>query len=257
MRHLRWFTCFLLLSPVLASEPAREPQPEEILRLAAARESEFQKVWQQYTYTQRILFQVLSWDGEPREQQEVVIEAYFTNDGRRHTRIVSQRGGLMSVGVSPEDISDAVSLQPFVLTLEELPKYEAKYRGKERVDELNTYVFDVKPRRVSRQERRFKGRIWIDDVDFQVVMTRGKIEPDLPNNKFPRFETLREQIDGRYWFPTWTEADDVLTFGDPGGQFRRVRVRQLVTYGDYRKFEVGTSIRFEEPVPAPADPEEP
>lgn len=253
MKLLRWSCWLLLFSPVLASDPAREPTPEEIIRRSAERESEFQKVWQQYTYTQRILFQVLSWDGEPREQQELVVEAYFTNDGKRHTRVISQRGGLRSVGVSPEDISDAVSLQPFVLTQEELPKYQVKYRGKERVDELDTYVFDIKPRRVDREERRFKGRIWIDDTDFQIVMTRGKIEPDLPDNKFPRFETLREQIDGQYWFPTWTEADDVLTFGDPGGRFHRVRVRQLITYGNYRKFEVGTSIQFEEAAPPPGD----
>jgi hypothetical protein len=253
MQHLRWLAWLVFLSPVVASDPARDLTPEELIQRSAERESEFRKVWEHYTYTQRILFQVLSWDGEPREQQELVVEVYFTNDGQRHTRVISQRGGLLSIAVSPEDISDAVSLQPFVLTLEELPKYQVKYRGKERVDELDTYVFDVKPRRVDRRERRFKGRIWIDDADFQIVMTRGKIEPDLPNNKFPRFETLREQIDGRYWFPTWTEADDVLTFGDPGGRFRRVRVRQLITYGNYRKFEVDASIRFEEPTPPPGD----
>jgi hypothetical protein len=221
---------------------------EEIIARFARKESEFREVWQQYTYTQRVLFQVLSRRGEPREQREMVFEVYFTNDGRRQTRVVSDRGGLRSVGVTQEDIDDAVSLQPFVLTTDEVDQYRIRYRGRERVDELDTYVFDVRPHRIERGERYFRGRIWVDDRDFQIVMTRGKIEPDYRDNKFPEFETLREQIDGDYWFPTWTEADDVLHFGDPLRGYHNVRVRMLITYGNFQKYEVGTTIQFGEPV---------
>lgn len=225
-----------------------DPEPEEIIERFSRKESEFRDLWQQYTYTQRILFQVLSRGGEPREQREMVIEVYFTNDGRRQTRVVSDRGGLRSVGVTQHDIDDAVSLQPFVLTTEERDLYRIRYRGRERIDELDTYVFDVRPHRIERGERYFQGRIWVDDRDFQIVMTRGKIVPDYRDNKFPEFETLREQIDGDYWFPTWTEADDVLQFGDARRGHHNVRVRILITYGNYQRYEVGTTIRFGEPV---------
>jgi len=45
---------------------------------------------------------------------------------------------------------------------------------------------------------------------LQIVKTSGKavgiVNKD--TNQFPKFETYREQIDGKYWFPTYTKADD-------------------------------------------------
>ena len=218
---MKTILCILLLAIPGLNLMAADPDPEEIIKRFAAKEAEFKKVWQQYTYTQRILFQVLSLDGEVREEQEMWIEVYFNSDGERKTRTLEERGQLRSVRVSKEDLDDAIYRQPFVLTTEELPNYRIEYRGEKLVDELYTYVFDVEPR------------------DLKIVMTKGKIVPDYSDNKFPRFETVREQIDGDYWFPTWTEADDVLRFGR-----RQVRVRELITYEDFKKFEVNTSIRY-------------
>ena len=218
---------------------------EEIIKRFAAKEAEFKEVWRTYTYSQHIVFQVLNQSGDVREQQEVRVEVYFTREGERKTRIVEDRGRLESVQVSQEDMDDATQRQPFVLTSDELDKYKIKYKGKETVDELGTYVFEVKPRKINKGNRYFKGRIWVDDLDFQIVMTRGKIVPDYSNNKFPEFETVRQQIDGQYWFPTWTKAEDVLEFGSFMGPRRRVHVREFITYEDFQKFEVNTSIQYE------------
>lgn len=225
------------------------PTAEEIIQRFASREAEFREVWQKYTYTQQILFQVLDDAGRVREEQEMSVEVYFTSDGKRKSRVLSRQGSLRSVQVTQEDVEDALHRQPFVLTTEELSHYEIKYRGEERVDELDTFVFDVEPKKVKKDSRRFKGRIWVDDRDFQIVMTRGKIVPDYGNNRFPEFETVREQIDGKYWFPTWTLADDVLQFGNIFGGGQRVHVRELITYRDFRKFDVDTSITYEAPKP--------
>jgi outer membrane lipoprotein-sorting protein len=240
-----WALLTLLLIPgTLFGAEKKELTPAQIVQRFAAKESEFRKVWETYTYTQRILFQVLGRSNQVREQREMIVEVYFTKEGKRETRVVSDRGELVSVGVTREDMSDAISLQPFVLTTEELSKYEIKFEGKEQVDELYTYVFEVKPKKKERGERYFQGKIWVDDLDLQIVMTRGKIVPDYANNKFPEFETVREQIDGAYWFPTWTEADDVLFFGDSWRGGRRVHIRQLITYSDYQQFKVGTAIKY-------------
>ena len=234
--------CILLLVvPGWNLKAAQDLDPEDIIKRFAAKEAEFKEVWEQYTYTQHILFQVLSLDGEHvREEQQMTVEVYFTSDGERKTRTLEERGQLRSVGVSEEDLEDAIYRQPFVLTTEELPNYKIEYRGEKLIDELYTYEFDVEPRELKRGQRYFKGRIWVDDIDFQIVMSIGKVVPDYSDNKFPRFETVREQIDGDYWFPTWTEADDILRFGR-----RQVRVRELITYQDFRKFEVNTSIQYE------------
>ena len=220
-------------------EAKTKPTPQEIIKRFSEKESEFKKTFAQYTYTQHILFQVLSRAGRVREQREMVVEIYFTKDGERQEKILRDRGRLRSVRVSQEDIDDALNVQPFALTAEDLPKYKIKYKGKARVDELDTYMFDVKPRKIRKRKRYFKGRIWVDDEDLQIVRTIGKAVPDYSNNKFPEFETLREQIDGEHWFPTWTEADDVLEFRN-----KDVRVRELITYQKFKKFEVGTSIKY-------------
>ncbi len=237
---MKRIVCILLLAiPGLNLRAAEDVDPEEIIKRFAAKELEFKAVWEQYTYTQHILFQILSFEGDVQEEQEMTVEVYFTSDGKRKTRTLEERGQLRSLRVSKEDLDDAIYRQPFVLTTEELPNYRIEYRGEKLIDELYTYEFDVEPRKIEKGQRYFKGRIWVDDIDFQIVMTQGKVVPDYSNNKFPKFETVREQIDGDYWFPTWTEADDILQFGQ-----RRVRIRELITYGNFKKFEVNTSIKY-------------
>ncbi|RPI29130.1 MAG: hypothetical protein EHM61_02735 [Acidobacteria bacterium] len=214
--------------------------PQEIITKFAQKESEFRNLWEKYTYTQKVEFQVLGRSGAVKERRMMEIEVYFTTEGKRQTRVLYDRGELRSLQVTKEDIGDAVGLQPFVLTTEQLPEYDIKYEGEERVDELDTYVFEVEPKKIDKKKRYFQGRLWVDKVDFQIVMTRGKAVPDLGSNKFPAFETVREQIDGVYWFPTWTKADDVLDFGR-GNQHH---VRMFITYENFKKFEVGTSIKY-------------
>ena len=112
------------------------------------------------------------------------------------------------------------------------------------MDELTTFVFSVGPKTLEKGQRYFEGQIWVDDRDYQIVKTYGKAVPDLRGKKgeenlFPRFETYREQIDGKYWFPTWTGADDTLQFSS-GAQ----RIRMLVRYQDYKQFRSDVDIKF-------------
>ena len=109
----------------------------------------------------------------------------------------------------------------------------------------------VLPKKVS--ERFFEGRIWVDQQDLQIVKVRGKGVPE-GNQRFPLFETYRQQVDGRYWFPTYTYADDELFF--PKGSV--VHVRMVVRYVDYKRFrskvritDVDGSELKSEPSPSP------
>src|SRR6185295_2564710 len=105
------------------------------------------------------------------------------------------------------------------------------YVGKEKIDELNLYVFDVKPKEIRKGERYLQGRIYVDDHDLQIVKVAGQAVPETENNKYPHFETYRENIDERYWFPTYTYGDDVL-------QFKRnpIRLRMVIKFTNYKKF---------------------
>ena len=83
------------------------------------------------------------------------------------------------------------------------------------------------------------GRIWVDDRDLQIVKAKGKAGPETKTNKFPTVETYREQIDGKYWFPTYVYADDDLVF-DNGSD---VRIRMRVKYSDYKVGRGTVTIR--------------
>ena len=95
-------------------------------------------------------------------------------------------------------------------------------------------------------ERYFQGKIWVDDRDFQIVKTYGKgvgLLKKNEDNQFPNFETYRQQVDGKYWFPVYTHADDVLHF-----QNSSQRIRMVVKYQDYKRFGADTSVTFGEEV---------
>jgi hypothetical protein len=117
--------------------------------------------------------------------------------------------------------------------------YNLKYEGKERVDELDCYVFSVKPRNTRGDRLYFQGKIWVDDTDLQIVRTVGKPVPQRRDNQFPEFETIRQVIDDQYWFPVWTHADSRLRFT---GQ--TVHVEETITYEEYRKFGSKATIDF-------------
>jgi hypothetical protein len=142
---------------------------------------------------------------------------------------------------TPEDEEVINNLQPFALTEKELPLYNLTYQGKEKVDELDCYVFSVSPKSIKGKKMYFEGKIWVDDRDLQIVRTVGKPVPQKKNgNQFPDFETIRQMIDKQYWFPVWTHADSRLHFeGDT------VRIEETITYEDYKRFASKTSIQFE------------
>jgi len=224
---------------------------DEIIRRFAAQETEFKQARDNYTYKQTVY--VREYDssgiagGEFRRTSEIV----FNPEGRRFERITyAPPPTLQLVTFSQEDLHDLENIQPFVLTTEDLPKYDLQYEGRERIDEISTYVFRVSPKRIEKGERYFDGRIWVDDQDLQIVKTHGKAVPDIhkknQENLFPMFETYRENIDGKYWFPTYTRADDVLHFrnGD-------VRIRVIIRYQDYKQFRVTSRILGAEPVTTP------
>lgn len=222
------------------SRPQRRLTPSDVILQFAAKEAEFRKVWEKYTYRQNILIEVLGPGKVVESSRTLEVEVYFNTDGERKTRLLSDRGELKGLIFTPEDIENATELQPFVLTTEQLPHYAIDYLKQEHVDELDTYVFDVRPRHMEKGKRYFLGRIWVDMRDLQIVMSRGRVVPE-GKQRFPTFETVRSQVDGEYWFPVWAEADEDLLF-DSG---QAIHLHQLITYGDFQKFEVTTGIRYE------------
>jgi len=222
------------------SDPPSIPV-DQIIQKFAQREEDFKRERDNFTYTQKVVIQELDEDNQPDGEFRVESDIIFTPDGKRieHVTYAPQQS-LKRILLTQQDMDDVEHVQPFVLTTVELPKYDVKYVGREQIDELGTYVFDVAPKKIEKGQRYFQGRIWVDDRDLQIVKTYGRAEGFKKKNEdsaFPRFETFRENIEGHYWFPTYTRADDVLHF-----KLSDVHIRMTIRYENYKRF--GSTIKI-------------
>jgi len=233
-------------APVAASQHASLGPPsvpvDGIIKKFAAQEQEFKVERDNFTYTQTFVIQTLDTSGRTDGEYRMTSEIVFTPEGKRYEKVTNAPAPTLErISLSQQDLDDLEHVQPFVLTTTELPKYDVKYVDHVQLDELTTYVFDVAPKTIEKNQRYFQGRIWVEDKDLEIVKTDGKAVPDIrkggQENVFPRFETFRENIEGRYWFPTYTRSHDVLHFktGD-------VPIRMVVKYENYKRFGVTVKI---------------
>jgi hypothetical protein len=249
-------------TPVAATTAAPAVDADEIIRKFAAKEKQFAEALENYTYRQTSKILELDDSGEAVGKFEQTADMNFSPEGKRIEYIVrAPVSTLKNLILTGEDLDDLKNTQPFVLTTDQLPLYDVRYLGKQNADEIPCYVFSVKPKKLTPGKRFFEGQIWVDDRDFQIVKTYGKAvgyQKKSDDQQFPMFETLREQIDGKYWFPTYTHADDTLHF-----KTSSQKIRMLVTYKDYKKFSGKSTIQFgdvvddkskDQPKPAPQKP---
>jgi hypothetical protein len=227
-----------------------DAQVQEIIAKFAAKEADFARARENYTYRQTARIQELEPDAVPRGRYEMVTDIIFSPEGKRTERVVwAPVSTLKNIQMTPEDEQDLRNVQPFVLTSSEILKYWVRYLGKQLADEIPCYLFAVKPKKLEKGERYFQGIVWVDDRDLQIVKSYGRgvglIRKGF-DNLFPKFETYREQIDGKYWFPTYTRADDTLAF-QSGPQ----RIRMTVRYEDYKQFKSEIQIKYGEQAPSP------
>jgi hypothetical protein len=216
----------------------QQPKPStqqlaDIIQKFAAAESRNKKARNNYTYTQDFDIKTLGIGGYITGEFHRVSDIVYDDRGSRVEKITFfPAPTLTELGITKEDMDDLAGVQPFALTLEDLPKYQVDFVGKERVDELQTYSFDIKPRQFVKGQRYFQGRIWVDDQDLQIVKAKGKGVPDEGDQQFPNFESYRENVDGKYWFPTYVYADDELVFK----KGPTVHMKMVVRYTAYKKF---------------------
>jgi hypothetical protein len=222
--------------------------PEDIIKKFAAKESEFREALNHYTYRRMARVQTLDDDNKVDGEWYQVDDVTFDPTGRRMEKTVfAPENTLQRVIMTPSDLQDIQQGYPFVLTTEEIALYNVKYVGKQQVDEVKCYVFDVAPKQIEKNKRYFLGRIWVDATDLQIVVTNGRMVPDDTRKNHedlhPPFMTWRQQVDGHYWFPVYTKGEGILHFSAgnyTGGD--DVHIRDTVKYTDYKRF--GSTIKI-------------
>ena len=256
-------------APALVNRSGAPADVDRIIRDFTAREAEFRRALSEYAFKRDAVVQSIAFGGQISGEYHRVSRFLIDEQGNRMEKIIFfPIPTLSAITLSPEDLEGFGGINAFALEASKLGEYDLAYVGKERVDEIDTHVFDVTPKLLSDQRRlkelkkakkvgtHFQGRIWVDDRDHQIVKARGKQVPEF-DQRFPVFETYREQIDGKYWFPTYVYADDELVFKNGS----TVRMRMRIKFEEYehlrgrvRVIEEGQPGEEKKPEPKPAKP---
>ncbi len=269
MKKLLLAICLLILT-VPAFYAQKEDQitkaslsPEEIQKVIKAfsdHETTYRRALNNYSFKRDAIVQTLGFGaGQVTGQYHRTSLFTFDDSGKKYEKILFfPMPTLTEIQITPADLEDLGGVNPFALEPEKLSYYNVTFVGKQKIDELDLYVFDVAPKvmpEVKSGLRLFQGRIWVDDHDLQIVKSKGKGVPEDKKSKYPVVETWRENIGGKYWFPTFATSNDELLFESTG---QTVRLRLRIRYTDYKEASATVRILDDDeevkptPTPAPA-----
>jgi hypothetical protein len=242
VRNIALIVASGLFFPALHLEAA-DPPPG-LLKKVAQRETEAAQARENYTYRQSVTVQELDDQGKMTGQWREVRDITFSPSRVRYEQVVEPaRSTLMRIRLTPEDFADLRNVQPFLLTVDNLALYEGQYKGEETMDGQLCFVEYIRPKQIFPKVRFFEGTLWVRESDLAVVRTEGQAVPQIETTKeqnlFPHFTTIRREIDGKFWFPVETYADDTLFFRD-----WPQRIRVEIRYLNYKRFEAESTITF-------------
>ena len=238
---------------------------DRIIKTFTAKESEARTALTQYVFNRSASFSTIGLGGNITGTFRRDSFMNVSPEGTRVEKILfAPVPTLTEITITPEDLEDLGGVNPFALEPSVINLYNLTYIGKEKIDELDLYVFDVAPKVMpdpkKTKQRLFLGRIWVDDRDLQIVKSKGKGVPEWKNNRFPVVDTLRVNVDGKYWFPADSRSDDEIVFDN--GNVVKMRVR--VKYTNYRQGKGDVKILDDEqevkeeikpsPTPTPKKP---
>jgi hypothetical protein len=240
----------IVASAICAAEP-----PSGFLRKIAERETANARARENYTFRQSVAVQEFDVHGGITGEYGEVRDITFSPAvGRFEKVIVPGHSTLTRVRLTKEDFNDIRNIEPFLLTTETVPLYEGRYEGEETVDGVACFVEHVRPKQILAGQRFFEGTLWVRQSDFAVLRAQGQAVPQIDNlkeqNLTPHFTTIRREIDGKWLFPVETYSDDTLFFRD----FPQ-RLRTIVRYMNYKKFEAESTITFGEAEPDAKPPQ--
>lgn len=225
---------------------------DAIIKRFGERESLFAKAREGYTFRQTVKVDTLAEDTNRIDgEYQQVTDITFDAAGKRVEHVVfAPQNTLERVLMTPTDFDEIEHRLPFILTTEDQPKYDITYLGRQHIDELDTYVFSVTPKVMEKNQHYFQGKIWVDQQDTQIVLINGMTVPQDRRRGHedlqPPFTTYYEQVDGKYWFPTYTKAEGELHFQAQNGALSEdVHMRNVVKYTDYKQYHSSARIIFD------------
>jgi hypothetical protein len=237
-----------------------EPEPpappslpvEEIIRRFSQKEDEYLNSRPNYGFRKSVRIQEFGPDGGAIGEFLRVTEYQKLADGRVAMRAIEKpQSTLQGVYLAPEDLDALDRIPAYPLTSGQLAKYDLKFIGRELVDEVDCYIFQVKPRMVERAKAYFEGVVWVDAQYLEVVKTYGKWVTEQGDTRgiaqlpFSLFETYRENVAGKYWFPNYLRSDDTLHTKEGD-----IPVRLVIKWSDFKPAGAAQSVPKASPSPS-------
>jgi len=230
--------------------------PAEIIKAFSEKEQLYVSTRPTYSYRKTIRIQELGSDGRPTGEYVATYDAARAGDGKLYEKAVSApETSLEYLQFEPDDVQLLTRIPAFPVTASLLPKYNLQYLNTETVDEVECYIFQVSPKTLDRQHPLFDGVIWVDQKYLEVVKTYGRWITDLgevhpPSLPFTMFETYRENVDGKYWFPNYSRAEGVYKMKN-----RDVPIRVTIKWTNFKPFPaMPVETASPETAPPPAAP---
>jgi len=207
---------------------------DKIVKKFTENEFNFRQALSIYAFNRDATIQTLGLGGQITGTYKRQSFMTFNTDGTRFEKILYfPVSTLTEVDFTAADLENLGGINPFAIEPKVVNQYNFSYVGKEKIDELDLYVFDVSPKVIpdwkKTAQKYFSGRIWVDDKDLMIVKSKGKAVPE-GKERFAVMETWRDSVDGKYWFPVFSTSDDQLVFSN--GQVVRMKIR--VKYSNYR-----------------------
>jgi hypothetical protein len=225
---------------VLDMSPPKNMTPQEVVQKFAAEETKVKQARAQYTHTEDVLVQTLNGKAVDGQFHEITRVSYDDKGKRVENVTFAEQSTLRGIQLTAEDMDDIRVFMPWILTNEEVSQYTLTYAGQQHVDDLDTYVFHVEPKKEEKNRRYFQGRVWVDNHDFQIVKLCGKSVPDIvrpkkhqPMDIRPAFVAYRQLVDGN-WFPAYARVDDTLNF-----QVQAIHIREIIKFTGYKRAGAG------------------
>ena len=229
--------------------------PAQIISAFTKKEDLYQAERPLYSYRRTIRIQEFGPDGKAAGEYNATYQGVRSSSGQLYEKaLAAPESSLQYVQFEPDDAHAIGNVPAFPLTTDQLAKYNVKFLSSEKVDEIDCYIFEIHPKTLDRKHPLFDGIVWVDQKYLEVVKTYGKWITDLGPMRsgslpFNMFETYRENVDGKYWFPNYSRSEDVYKL-----QGHEVPVRVTIKWSDFKLFP---AVEVSQPVatsPPPAKP---
>lgn len=220
---------------ILDTAQPKDTTVPQLIQKIAEQENKVRDARMHYTFTQDVMVQTLNDKAVDGQFHEVATVSY-ENGKRKEVVSFAEQSTLRGLQLQADDFDDIRIFMPWLMTTDELPQYTLTYAGQQHVDDLDTYVFHVEPKKIEKNRRYYQGRIWVDTHDLQIVKLCGKSVPDVIHPKKhqfmdlrPSFVSYRQPVDG-LWFPAYVRVDDTLHF-----RVESIHLREIIKLKDYKK----------------------